>query len=103
MVLLGVITIIFCIYIIKPGDPASLSGGQNTNKDIVENFNKEWGLEQSIPKRYVLFLNDISPLSIHNTANDESLIFYDQDKYKGFKFLSISPSLCFFIKGSSAR
>ena len=98
MVLLGVITIIFCIYSTKPGDPASLSGGQNTNKDIVENFNKEWGLKQSIPKRYVLFLNDISPLSIHNTANDESLIFYDQDKYEGFKFLSISPSLCFFIK-----
>ena len=98
MVLLGVITIIFCIYCIKPGDPASLSGGQNTNKDIVENFNKEWGLEQSIPKRYVLFLNDISPVSIHNTANDESLIFYDQEKYDGFKFISISASLCLFIK-----
>ena len=98
MVLLGVITIIFCIYSIKPGDPAYLSGGQNTNKDIVENFNKEWGLEQSIPKRYVLFLNDISPVSIHNTANDESLIFYDQEKYDGFKFISISASLCLFIK-----
>ena len=98
LVLLGVITIIFCIYCIKPGDPASLSGGQNTNKDIVENFNKEWGLEQSIPKRYVLFLNDISPVSIHNTANDESLIFYDQEKYDGFKFISISASLCLFIK-----
>lgn len=98
MVLLGVITIIFCIYNIKPGDPASLSGGQNTNQDIVENFNKEWGLEQSIPKRYVLFLNDISPVSIHNTANDESLIFYDQEKYDGFKFISISASLCLFIK-----
>ena len=75
-----------------------MSGGQNTNKDIVENFNKEWGLEQSIPKRYVLFLNDISPVSIHNTANDESLIFYDQEKYDGFKFISISASLCLFIK-----
>ena len=98
LVLLGVITIIFCIYNIKPGDPASLSGGQNTNQDIVENFNKEWGLEQSIPKRYVLFLNDISPVSIHNTANDESLIFYDQEKYDGLKFISISASLCLFIK-----
>ncbi|MED5302402.1 MAG: ABC transporter permease, partial [Bacteroidota bacterium] len=68
------------------------------NKDIVENFNKEWGLEQSIPKRYVLFLNDISPVSIHNTANDESLIFYDQEKYDGFKFISISASLYLFIK-----
>ena len=98
LVLLGVITIIFCIYSIKPGDPASLSGGQNTNKDIVENFNKEWGLDQPIPKRYVLFLNDISPVSIHNTGNDQSLIFYDQEKYNGFKLISISSSLCFFIK-----
>ena len=98
LVLLGVITIIFCIYSIKPGDPASLSGGQNTNKDIVENFNKEWGLDQPIPKRYVLFLNDISPVSIHNTGNDQSLIFYDQEKYDGFKLISISSTLCFFIK-----
>ena len=98
MVLLGVITIIFCIYNIKPGDPASLSGGQNTNKDIVENFNKEWGLDQSIPKRYVLFLNDISPISIHNINNNQSLIFYDLDKYDGFNLLCISPSLCCFIK-----
>ena len=98
MVLLGVITIIFCIYSIKPGDPASLSGGQNTNRDIVENFNKEWGLDQPIPKRYVLFLNDISPVSIHNTGNDQSLIFYDQEKYDGFKLISISSTLCFFIK-----
>ena len=93
LVLLGVITVVFCIYNIKPGDPASMSGGQNTNKDIIENFNKEWGLDQPILKRYFHFVNDLSPISVYDHTTENSFIYYEQERYNGFKLFSISEKL----------
>ena len=98
LVLLGVITVVFCIYNIKPGDPASMSGGQNTNKDIIENFNKEWGLDQPILKRYFHFVNDLSPISVHDYSSENSFIYYEQERYNGFKLFSISAKHALYTK-----
>ena len=98
LVLLGVITVVFCIYNIKPGDPASMSGGQNTNKDIIENFNKEWGLDQPILKRYFHFVNDLSPISVHDYSTENSFIYYEQERYNGFKLFSISAKYALYTK-----
>ena len=98
LVLLGVITVVFCIYNIKPGDPASMSGGQNTNKDIIENFNKEWGLDQPILKRYFHFVNDLSPISFYNHTTENSFIYYEQERYNGFKLFSISDKYALYTK-----
>ena len=98
LVLLGVITVVFCIYNIKPGDPASMSGGQNTNKDIIENFNKEWGLDQPILKRYFHFVNDLSPVSVYNHTTENSFIYYEQERYNGFKLFSISDKYALYTK-----
>ena len=98
LVLLGVITVVFCIYNIKPGDPASMSGGQNTNKDIIENFNKEWGLDQPILKRYFHFVNDLSPVSVYNHTTENSFIYYEQERYNGFKLFSISEKYALYTK-----
>ena len=98
LVLLGVITVVFCIYNIKPGDPASMSGGQNTNKDIIENFNKEWGLDQPILKRYFHFVNDLSPISVYDHTTENSFIYYEQERYNGFKLFSISEKYALYTK-----
>ena len=84
LVLIGVITIVFGIFNLKPGDPASLSGGQNTTENIVKNFKKEWGLDQSIFTRYFHFLNDVSPISLHNYSDQNSFFHYDEVKYNSF-------------------
>ena len=98
LVLLGVITVVFCIYNIKPGDPASMSGGQNTNKDIIENFNKEWGLDQPILKRYFHFVNDLSPISVYDFRTENSFIYYEQERYNGFKLFGISEKYALYTK-----
>ena len=98
LVLLGVITVVFCIYNIKPGDPASMSGGQNTNKDIIENFNKEWGLDQPILVRYFHFVNDLSPISVYDHTTESSFIYYEQKRYNGFKLFSISEKYALYTK-----
>ena len=92
LVLLGVLTIVFSIFNLKPGDPAALSGGQNTTEDIIKNFNKEWGLDRSIIIRYFHFLNDVSPISLHNHSNQNSFFHYDEGKYDSFFTLECSEN-----------
>tara|TARA_Y100000589_G_scaffold217434_1_gene205057 strand:- start:18325 stop:19632 length:1308 start_codon:yes stop_codon:yes gene_type:complete len=98
LVLLGVITIIFTIYSFKPGAPAALSGGQNTNEDIVENFNREWGLNENVFIRYIHFVNDISPLSFHNIQDKSSYYFYNKNKYNGSILFKIGNNFGLIIK-----
>ena len=92
LVLIGVLTIVFSIFNLKPGDPAALSGGQNTTEDKVKNFNKEWGLDQSIIIRYFHFLNDVSPISLHNHSNQNSFFYYEEGKYDSFFTLKYSDN-----------
>lgn len=75
-----------------------MSGGQNTNKDIIENFNKEWGLDQTILKRYFHFVNDLSPVSVYNHTTENSFIYYEQERYNGFKLFSISDKYALYTK-----
>ena len=75
-----------------------MSGGQNTNKDIIENFNKEWGLDQPILKRYFHFVNDLSPISVYNHTTENSFIYYEQERYNGFKLFSISEKYALYTK-----
>tara|TARA_Y100000589_G_C27186755_1_gene643023 strand:+ start:1999 stop:3306 length:1308 start_codon:yes stop_codon:yes gene_type:complete len=98
LVLLGVITIVFFIYNIKPGDPATLSGGQNTSKEIVENIKKEWGLNQPMYVRYFQFLNDVSLLSLYKTNDSESSFFYDENKYGGVTVLNVLSDFKIVLK-----
>jgi peptide/nickel transport system permease protein len=42
---------------------------------------KELGLDLPWGKQYLLYLNDVSPLSLHKTADDDSHIYLDPDKY----------------------
>ena len=101
LVLLGVITIVFSIYSIKPGDPATLSGGQQASKEVVDNIRKEWGIDQPIHIRYFQFLNDVSLISFYNTKKAESRFFYDDNKFKGAAVLLVSSNfMLFFSIGS---
>ena len=98
LVLLGVITIVFSIYSIKPGDPATLSGGQQASKEVVDNIRKEWGIDQPIHIRYFQFLNDVSLISFYNTKKAESRFFYDENKYKGAAVLPVSSNFKLVFK-----
>lgn len=81
LVLFGVVTIIFVLFNIKPGDPSLMLGGQNATDEVIENIRKDLGLDLPFYKRYLLYLNDLSPLSIHDNNNSESNIYLDTAKY----------------------
>ena len=47
------------------GDPAKMIVGQTGDKKTLENIKKDLYLDQPKWKQFILYLNDVSPLSIH--------------------------------------
>ncbi len=81
LVLLGVLTLIFFLFNVLPGDPARMMLGQRADIASVEAINKELGRDKPLTTQYVTFLNDVSPIAYFNTVNTSGSFYYDKDKY----------------------
>lgn len=64
IVLFGVVTVVFFLFNVLPGDPARLTLGQRSDVQSLEQVRKELNLDKPIFTRYFLFLNDLSPISV---------------------------------------
>ncbi len=82
LVLLGVVTVVFFLFNVLPGDPARLTMGQRSDLSTLENVRREMNLDKPMGMRYLIYLNDISPIGLHKR---DSLT---QAKYH---YLSILP------------
>jgi ABC-type dipeptide/oligopeptide/nickel transport system permease component len=96
LVMLGVVTLIFFLFNIKPGDPARMLGGQNANDEIIRAIKKDLGLDLPLYKQYLLYLNDLSPISIHEEKNSDSHLYLDTAKYNYAKMFSIGSRAVVF-------
>ena len=63
LVLWGVATLVFFLFTIVPGDPVRMMLGQRADESDVQAIRHELGLDQSIGKQYVDYLNDLSVIS----------------------------------------
>ncbi len=75
-ILFGVVTLVFILFSLLPS-PEQLSLGQRSDIMSKEAVEKELGINQPVITRYFHFLNDLSPLSIHdkNPENQEKKRF----------------------------
>ena len=64
--LFGVVTVIFFLFSVLPGDPAQMMLGQNDNSEQLINIKKKYAFDKPIGKQYYLYINDLSPISIHS-------------------------------------
>ena len=71
LVLLGVVTVVFFLFNVLPGDPARLMIGQRSDVSTIENVRREMNLDKPMLTRYALFLNDLSPIALHDTADKQ--------------------------------
>lgn len=92
LVLLGVIFVVFFLFNILPVDPARLTLGQRADVESVEAINKELGLDKPKSKQFLMYLNDVLPLSIHK--KDSSIL----SKYSGFTLLHFPQSVLLLKK-----
>jgi len=98
-VLLGVITIVFLLFNVLPADPARMMLGQRADISSIEAINKDLGRDKPVFIQYLNYLNDISPISIHNLNNEKSYWYLDNSKYSGsIKLLKFSKSKVLVIK-----
>ena len=82
-VMLGIILIIFLLFAVLPGDAARMTQGQRTDVATLEAVKKEFGLDKPLSTQFLLYLNDVSPISIHN--NDSS----EKAKYKYISLIKV--------------
>lgn len=91
-ILVGVVSLVFILFNMKPGDPARMLGGQYADEVTLANINRDLGLDKSLFARYALFMNDLSPLSWHQTRDINESNYLDPAKYNYIKLIPLSES-----------
>lgn len=97
-VLFGVVSTIFFLFNVLPGDPATVMLGQRASKDAVAAIHRDLGLDRSIGEQYANYLNDLSPLSWHNTTNDQSFWYLQPQKYSWLPLFKTGNKSCVVLK-----
>ena len=65
LVLWGVLTLVFFLFNVLPGDPARMMLDQREDSNQIAIIKQKYGFDRSVGEQYFLYLNDVSPLSFH--------------------------------------
>ncbi|GIV43571.1 MAG: hypothetical protein KatS3mg035_0694 [Bacteroidia bacterium] len=93
LVLIGVITVVFLLFNILPGDPARMMLGQRADEESIKAINKDLGRDQPLYIQYIMYINDLSFISIHDEKNSEHFLYLDTSKYNAQKLLSFGDKV----------
>jgi peptide/nickel transport system permease protein len=88
LTLFGVVTVIFILFTILPGDPARMMLGQNESAEQIAIVKKKYGFDKPLVIQYLQYLNDLSPLSFHST-NSNDYTFLSEEKYSATKLFTL--------------
>ncbi|MCH8555673.1 MAG: ABC transporter permease [Schleiferiaceae bacterium] len=87
LVLFGVASLVFFLFSILPGDPARMMLDQREDEEQMLAIRAKYGFDKPVLQQYLLFLNNLSPLSIHS-ADSLDFTFPAPAKYTGQKLFS---------------
>ena len=89
LTLFGVVTVIFFLFTVLPGDPARMMLDQNENSEQLAIIKKKYGFDKPVTTQYLYYLNDLSPVSFHSTNTDD-YTYLSEGKYSALKLFTIS-------------
>lgn len=72
--------------------------GQKITPELIQAIERNLNLDLPIIQRFGIYLNDISPVSIHNEADETSRIFLDESKYSYTKLFPVGGENALVIK-----
>lgn len=98
LVLIGVITVVFLLFNVLPGDPARMMLGQRADKTSVDIINKDLGRDKPLFTQFLMYLNDLSPISINNAEDKNSAVYLDENKYSFLKLFPVSSKSVIVLK-----
>ena len=87
LVIFGVVTLVFFLFNILPGDPARMMLGQRADAESIEIINRDLGRDKPLGIQYLSYLNDLSVISFHNNKDSESHWYLDDEKYSPYATL----------------
>ncbi len=98
LILWGVVSLIFFLFNILPGDPAKMMLGQRSDISTIESIRKDLGLDKSKTMQYFKYINDLSPISFHNEIDNQSYFYLDSNNYQFTKLFKLSKKSVLVIK-----
>lgn len=85
LTLFGVVTVIFFLFTVLPGDPAQMMLDQREDAEQLAAVKAKYGFDKPIATQYVYYLNDVSPISFHSTQPTD----YTFLENKAYQYTSI--------------
>lgn len=87
-IMMGIVVLVFFLFHLFAKDPAQLLAGQRTDMQTLENIRKELNLDKPLWQRFLLYLTDISPVSVHNDQHKQ------YKKYDYVKLFEVFNMVC---------
>lgn len=103
LVLLGVVTLVFFLFNVLPGDPARMMLGQRADAESIEIINRDLGRDRPIGVQYLNYLNDLLPISVHNNRDVSDYFYLDAEKYAPYTTLLRLGSTSVVLKAPYLR
>lgn len=88
LTLFGVVTVIFFLFNILPGDPAKMMLGQNQTEEQIAIVKKKYGFDKPVLTQYAYYINDLLPISFHSTKEEDYTHLAD-NKYSAVSLFTI--------------
>ncbi|PHK34036.1 ABC transporter permease [Nostoc linckia z16] len=88
LTLFGVVTVIFFLFTVLPGDPARMMLDQNENSEQLAIIKKKYGFDKPVGVQYLYYLNDLSPVSFHST-DENDYTYLAEGKYFAARLFTI--------------
>lgn len=68
LVLWGVLTLVFFLFNVLPGDPARMMLDKREDSNQLTIIKHKYGFDRSVGEQYALYINDVLPFSIHHNS-----------------------------------
>jgi peptide/nickel transport system permease protein len=88
LTLFGVVTVIFFLFNVLPGDPAQMMLGQNEDSQQLAIIKQKYGFDKPISTQYLYYLNDLSPISWHSNSSTD-YTFLSPNKYSASELFTL--------------
>ncbi len=89
--LFGVITLVFSMIALSPGDPARVMLGERANKESVERLRRELGLDKPLIQQYTAYLRRVAVLDFQRSIKTGQKVI---DEIKARFPATVELSLC---------
>lgn len=97
LVILGIVLIVFFLFMVLPGDPARLTMGQRADVSSLDAINKEFGLDKPKGMQLLFYLQDLSPLAVYDNTPE------NLKKYNYVKLFKLPSARVFVLKAPYLR